>query len=393
MRRGVPLYRVGSKVRTFPRGMTPVLIDGRTLEGGGQLVRNGAALACLMSVPVQIENVRGGRQKPGLQAQHLTGLRLVTDLAGAHLVCDGLRAHTLSIIPQMKSPADANQIVADCQTAGSISLLLQVALPVAMFGRQQVGLVLKGGSNVSMAPQWDYMADVFLPTIRRLFDVHVRSSMVRRGFYPRGQGQVDVAVPLVGNGGPLKAFTMVKRGDVTKIAVRIIVSSVKHRLPDLSAQLVDDVLHELQRAGAPISHYPVEVETDLSTAAAAGYTSVVGVLAVAHTSEGCLICGSSLREDKKMAPRAVAEAARQAVAELKTMLSTDACVDDYLQDQLILFMALAEGTSSLRCRELTMHTRTGIFVCEKLTSARFRVIPDGSDFIIECDGIGWKTPE
>lgn len=79
-----------------------------------------------------------------------------------------------------------------------------------------------------------------------------------------------------------------------------------------------------------------------------------------------------------MAPRAVAEAARQAVAELKTMLSTDACVDDYLQvqmrlppcchpdvfltrpqDQLILFMALAEGTSSLRCRELTMHTRTG----------------------------------
>lgn len=41
--------------------MKPIEIDGRTGEGGGQLVRNAIALAASMSLPVKITNVRGNR--------------------------------------------------------------------------------------------------------------------------------------------------------------------------------------------------------------------------------------------------------------------------------------------------------------------------------------------
>jgi RNA 3'-terminal phosphate cyclase (ATP) len=39
-----------------------VVLDGRTGEGGGQLVRVAVALAALTGTPLRIDNVRGNRQ-------------------------------------------------------------------------------------------------------------------------------------------------------------------------------------------------------------------------------------------------------------------------------------------------------------------------------------------
>lgn len=43
------------------------------------------------------------------------------------------------------------------------------------------------------------------------------------------------------------------------------------------------------------------------------------------------------------------------------------------QDQMIIFMALADGESKLLCGPLTLHTETAIHVAEKLTGAKFKV--------------------
>jgi hypothetical protein len=40
-----------------------------------------------------------------------------------------------------------------------------------------------------------------------------------------------------------------------------------------------------------------------------------------------------------------------------------------MQDQLIVFMALAKGHSSMLCSELTMHTHTAIAIAEQLLPA------------------------
>ena len=40
----------------------PIELDGRTGEGGGQLVRVAVGLAALTSQPVKITNIRGNRQ-------------------------------------------------------------------------------------------------------------------------------------------------------------------------------------------------------------------------------------------------------------------------------------------------------------------------------------------
>lgn len=70
-------------------------------------------------------------------------------------------------------------------------------------------------------------------------------------------------------------------------------------------------------------------------------------------------------------------------------LKCHACVDQHLQDQLILFMALASGTSAIRTGPITLHTETAIHVVTLICDAKFRVKSDNDGCLIECDGIGF----
>ena len=66
-----------------------------------------------------------------------------------------------------------------------------------------------------------------------------------------------------------------------------------------------------------------------------------------------------------------------------------------MQDQMIIFMALAKGQSRILTGPLTLHTQTAIHIATELTKASFNVVPikKGDDVIkniIQCDGIGYE---
>jgi len=71
-----------------------------------------------------------------------------------------------------------------------------------------------------------------------------------------------------------------------------------------------------------------------------------------------------------------------------------------MQDQLIIFMALAKGTSAIKTGPLEMHTKTSIHYAELLTGAKFtieqtpadqRVSEHEDSYIITCQGIGFQN--
>ena len=104
-------------------------------------------------------------------------------------------------------------------------------------------------------------------------------------------------------------------------------------------------------------------------------------------AENAILAASNvkLKSDKRPV-----KSGRATAEEIKTVLESKVCVDQWAQDQLIVYMALAGGRSRLLTGALTLHTRTAISIAEQLTEARFTVTSSGENQnLIECQGIGF----
>ncbi|XP_028169211.1 RNA 3'-terminal phosphate cyclase-like, partial [Ostrinia furnacalis] len=165
-------------------------IDGSILEGGGQILRISIALSAILGVPVRVSKIRAGRSKPGLASQHLKGIELVGEMCQARVRGASIGSTEIEFTP---GPLRGGQYEADTHTAGSVSLLLQAALPCALFGAAPVELQLRGGTNAAMAPQVDFMAQTFRKLLNR-FGADFEMTIHKRGYFPKGGGHVSVRV-------------------------------------------------------------------------------------------------------------------------------------------------------------------------------------------------------
>jgi RNA 3'-terminal phosphate cyclase len=81
----------------------------------------------------------------------------------------------------------------------------------------------------------------------------------------------------------------------------------------------------------------------------------------------CILSGSALKERGQTWQQVGAAAAQSLLTHLAQRRS---CSDEFLTDQLVIFMALAAGTSRVRCGPLSLHTRTAIHFAQHITGAR-----------------------
>lgn len=350
-------------------------IDGGVLEGGGQILRNASALSCVLNKPITVVNIRAGRSTPGLRAQHLSGLEICRDLSRGSLRGAEVGSQKIELKP---GKLESGSFVADTKTAGSVCLLIQTALPCLLFSQGPTEVVLRGGTNASMAPPIDYFSWVLKPTLER-FGISFECLLKRRGFYPRGGGEVFL------RGNPIKFIKPVELLDVGQIRRIVGLSFVAGTLPIKVAHVMADVARsEISRR---YSDLQVNIEVRKETEKAA-FGNGSGIMLMAETSTGCVLGGSGLGSRDVKAE----VVGRQAAEELLRNLDHGGCVDDYLQDQLIIMMALAKGQSRVRCGPVTLHTQTAIHIAEIMTEAKFKVEKvSEKQNIIECEGIGLEN--
>ncbi|XP_020608181.1 RNA 3'-terminal phosphate cyclase-like, partial [Orbicella faveolata] len=306
----------------------------------------------------------------------VSGLQLVRHITSGKLNGDKIGSTSVTLLP---SSIGSGTFSADTQTAGSVCLLMQLALPCLLYAPEVSKLILKGGTNAEMAPPIEYMTDVFRPIVKRL-GVEFDCDIVRRGYYPKGGGEIHVKVKPVKQ---LKPLQLLERGSLVRITGCAFVAGV---LPFKIAQTMAREAHRMLKKKYPdvqINVEPVQESADKA------HGNGTGIMVMAESTTGCRMAGSAI--GRKGVP--AEEVARNAVDELTNNLQYDSCVDEHLQDQLIIFMALAAGHSSIRCGPLTMHTQTAIHVAEKIMKAKFKVQEnsDTKECIIECQGIGLQN--
>src|SRR4051794_18716560 len=165
-------------------------IDGSYGEGGGQLLRTSVALAAVTGQPVRLYNIRARRSNPGLAPQHLAAVKAVAALSSAEV--DGLAVQSREIFFR-PGPLQGGRFDFPVGTAGSITLVLQAVLPVAIACMEPSRITISGGTDVRAAPPLDYFRHVLLPLLSHI-GVTAKIEVQSRGYYPRAGGKITVHV-------------------------------------------------------------------------------------------------------------------------------------------------------------------------------------------------------
>lgn len=317
-------------------------VDGGQGEGGGQVLRTVLALSAIRGVPVEIHSIRGRRERPGLQAQHLAAVTALGRICRARIEGAALNSQRLVIVPGAIQPGEYRF---DVGTAGSTALVLQaILLPLALApGPSRV--TLTGGTHVPWSPPVHYVSEVLLPVLAHM-GVRARCRLTRWGFYPEGGGQIVVDVE---GGASLLPITRVHRGGPLRLRG---VSAVAHLPRQIAERQREQVRRRLEAEGASADVQVVEAE-------ALGAGSFLMLVA---EGEGTQAGFSALGERGKPAERV----ADVVVDDFLEFRKAEVGCDRHLADHLTLPMALAAGTSRLTTPRVTRHLLTTIQIAEQV---------------------------
>lgn len=161
----------------------------------------------------------------------------MTNISSAQVSGDTMHSQEVKFDPKH---IYGGEYTATVRTAGSISLLLQVALPCTLFASSPTTLILHGGTNAEMAPQIDYMTEVFRVVLEK-FDATFDFDLIKRGYFPKGGGKVIIRIRPVRI---LKPVIMMEQGEITKLYGW---SFVAGRLPiDMAHSMANSAVNELK---------------------------------------------------------------------------------------------------------------------------------------------------
>jgi len=332
-------------------------IDGSYLEGGGQILRTAVALSTVSGKPCKIFNIRRGRPKPGLKAQHLHAIEAVAKLCNGKLSGNKVGSTSVEFVP---GEITGGKFSVNIGTAGSITLLLQSVIPPAIFTQKNIELEIFGGTNVAWSPSIDYFRHVFCNFLDRM-GVYIKIDVQKRGFYPRGGGKVKFREE---PGQKLKKIDMTERGRFQRIDVWSVCSK------DLKSRKVGErQLIGFRKVFDYVEHEHTLYADTLSTGSC--------VHAHAHFKK------TKLGADFIGKPDIPAEKIGEECAKLlKREMDSGACLDKWMGDQILPYVALAGG-GKFSVSEITNHTRTNIWVIEKFLPVKFKI--NGN--VIQCKKI------
>ena len=330
-----------------------IRIDGSYGEGGGQILRTSMSLAALLGVELEIVHIRAGRKKPGLMAQHLTGVQATAEITDGELEGAELGSQTVRFRPgEIQGGSYLFDVSEVRASAGSTGMIFQSIAPVLAFAGERSEVVLKGGTHTNWAPPIDYLREVFLPMVRGM-NLNLTIETEHWGWYPEGRGVVRVTVAPTSS---LKGIDMTDRRDLIGIEGRSVLSNLPISIAERQR---DRTLKRLEAEG-------LGARIDVAEVPSVGRGTFLFLLI---RYAGGVSGFSALGARRKRAERV----ADEAVVPFLDHHRSGAAVDPHLADQLILYMALAGGRSTLEVSRISQHLLTNIWVIAQFLPVRFEV--------------------
>lgn len=323
-----------------------IQIDGSQGEGGGQILRTALSLSMLTGLPFELVNIRAGRKKPGLMRQHLVCVQASQRISNA--VVEGAELHSQKLYFQPQH-VQTGKYDFHIGSAGSTILVFQTLLPALMMQSEASQITIHGGTHNPMAPTADFIQHCFFPFIQKL-GIEVDFECERAGFFPIGAGQINITIH------PWKSklkHCILTKGKLLDIQGYAAALNIQQDIADRELEVLNNKLGLNQRKRVNFQGI------------SQGNTAFV-VLNYEHHQQ----VFSALGEKKKCAEKVAHDLAKQ----VKAYLDSNAVVDEYLADQLLLPLALGQG-GEFTAQVVSEHTKTQAEMIQKFLKCDIQIEP------------------
>ncbi len=324
-----------------------IQIDGSQGEGGGQILRTALALSMITGQAFELINIRAGRKKPGLMRQHLVCVQASQHISQAYVEGAELHSQHLYFAPQH---VQNGKYQFQIGSAGSTTLVLQTLLPALLLQNEASELTIFGGTHNPLAPTADFIEHCFLPALEKL-GIKVEFKLNKAGFFPIGAGEIQIKIQPWQHRNKLN---LLDRGTLQSTEAFAAVLNLSEE-----AQIAQRELATLNKR--------LKLDTQQQfhlNGISQGNTAYVKV---AHQNHVQLF--TTLGEMRKSAEQIANHLAEQ----VKRYIASQAVVDEYLADQLLLPLALGQG-GEFTAQCISEHTRTQAVMIEKFIDCEIEFI-------------------
>jgi RNA 3'-terminal phosphate cyclase (ATP) len=201
---------------------------------------------------------------------------------------------------------------------------------------------ISGGTDVRWSPSSLHYEHVKLPLLEEK-GLEADYTVKKTGFYPEGGGKAELET------GPysLEELDFTDRGELEEIEVFVKAS---------------ESLEGEETAEEAVKALESELEVDVLVSSELSYVDSVsdGVVTLLKASYENSVAGFDAVDERG---KNAEQNAFRIVTEFNKFRNSEACVDKFMADQLIVFLALVGGEASIR--ELTDHVETNLSVVEK----------------------------
>ena len=328
-------------------------INGGYGEGGGQIIRSAIALSCITKQPIHLENIRKNRKIPGLRSQHLTAIKILQKVANARVIGAEIGSTELKFTP---GNIENLELVEDVGTAGSISLILQVLIPVVAISQKKLNLTIKGGTDVLWSPSIDYTQHVLREAFSRM-GIEFSFELSKRGYYPKGGRKINLQVfP-----SHVKSISFLER---KTNYVKLICTFSKLPIEKIENQ-IEEIKKKLTK-----ENFIVETEIKNQKAIDSGASLLI------YSIDEHSIIGVDALFDKKT---------QRFDLDFDKFVKNPLGVDKNLADMLVVPASLGQKKTTFQVREITKHLETNLFVTSKITGCKYGIgrLTNGFEVIIE----------
>lgn len=324
-----------------------IQIDGSQGEGGGQILRTALALSMITGQAFELMNIRAGRKKPGLMRQHLVCVQASQHISQAYLEGAELHSQRLYFAPQH---VQSGKYQFQIGSAGSTTLVLQTLLPALLLQNEASELTISGGTHNPLAPTADFIEHCFLPVLAKI-GIESEFKLNKAGFFPIGAGEIQIKIRPWQHRNKL---CLLERGTLQSTQAFAAVLNLAEE-----AQIAQRELATLEKR--------LKLDTQQHfhlKGISQGNTLYVKVKLEHHTQ-----VFTSLGEMRKSAE----QIANHLAQHVKQYMESNAAVDEYLADQILLPLALGQG-GEFTAQCISEHTRTQASMIEKFIDCEIEFI-------------------